>query len=471
MSVHISQGAMNESAWKRLLRQIRDGYVVPVVGPQLLVAPDGTTVSSRVAARLLEMHDEPAAVPPSPRFGELHEAVLRLKPRVSLQDLYCDINDALAAVCAEAVAHPDAEMPPALRQLAAITDFRLLVTLNSDDLLARALRHRSAVAEFVHAPRWGSEHWSDLSADWASRSGEVQLLYLFGKASSLPTFAIHDEDLLEFSHNIIAGGSQVPQRFIDELRRKGLLLIGCNFPDWLNRFFLRLTNSDRLSKKDTRAWMVEEQAVDPSLVRFLDGCAKDIEVLADTSPTAFIAELSERWQREQAAATLNLSADAVPAPRRGALFFVSYSRRTDLPRAEALVGALRTLGVAENEVWFDRQAIEPGQNYQQRILDGIAGCRHFLPLLSGAAIEREEAFVFSEWRAANRRRQMMNRTDFVIPLVVDGDYVPERYHAPAVQEWAADHIDFAFAPGGEPDARTRALLQRLVRESRREAQG
>lgn len=464
---------MNEAAWKRLLRQIRDGYVVPVIGPQLLVSADGVTLQSRIAARLLAMHGEDGGDgegPAGARFGELHEAVSRLKSRVGLQDLYCDINDAIAEVCAQDSAGAGAALPPALRQLAAITDFRLLVTLNPDDLLARALRQRCAVAEFVHAPRWGSEHWADLPADWAARSGEVQLLYLFGKASSLPTFAIHDEDLLEFSHNLIAGGSQVPQRFIDELRRKGLLLIGCHFPDWLTRFFLRLTNSDRLSKKDTRAWLVEEPAVDANLVRFLTGYAKDIEVLDDTSPLAFVDELHTRWQREQAASAVVVAAAGPPPPPRGALFFISYSRRSDLPRAEALVGTLRQLGVAEQEVWFDRQAIEPGQDYRQRILDGINGCRHFLPLLSSAAIDREEAFVFSEWRAANRRRQMMNRPNFVVPLVVDIDYQPERYRADAVREWADEHIDFGFAPGGEPDARTRALLQRLLRESRREAQ-
>jgi TIR domain/SIR2-like domain len=455
---------MNEAAWKRLLRQIRDGYVVPVVGPQLLVAPDGTTLQGRIAGRLLDAHGEAFDAAAATRFRELHDVITQLKAGVSLQDLYCDINDAIAEVGAEA-----GLLPEPIRQLAAITDFRLFVTLNPDDLLAGALRKRCAVNETVHAPRSGSENWRDLPTDWATRHGEVQLLYLFGKASSLPTFAIHDEDVLEFSHNLIAGGSQVPQRFIDELRRKGLLMLGCSFPDWLTRFFLRLTASDRLAKKDTRTWLVNDPGPDESLVRFLDEFAHDTEVLSGTSPAQFVDELHRRWQRAQATATGAVSAHEAPAPVRGTLFFVSYSRRTDLQRAEALVADLRSLGVAENEIWFDRDVLEPGEDYRQRILDGIQVCRHFVPLLSEAGHGREEAFVFSEWRAANRRRQNMNRQHFVIPTVVDSEYQPERYRSDAVREWAQDHIDFGFAPEGVPDERTRTLLTRLVRESRRES--
>ena len=38
---------------------------------------------------------------------------------------------------------------------------------------------------------------------------------------------------------------------------------------------------------------------------------------------------------------------------RGAMFFVSYSRVGDLPRAETLVNRLIGLGAAEAEVWFE----------------------------------------------------------------------------------------------------------------------
>ena len=45
---------MNEAAWKRLLNLIRDGNVVPVVGPQLLVGGEGRpSLQRNIAERLL----------------------------------------------------------------------------------------------------------------------------------------------------------------------------------------------------------------------------------------------------------------------------------------------------------------------------------------------------------------------------------------------------------------------------------
>src|SRR5690606_22660749 len=100
----------------------------------------------------------------------------------------------------------------------------------------------------------------------------------------------------------------------------------------------------------------------------------------------------------------------IEAPAAGTVFFVSYSRKTDRSRAEMLVRSLREIGVDEREIWFDRQDIEPGDDFGQRILDGIDSCRYFLPLVSEAADRRDEGFFFREWRAANERNEAMNRS-------------------------------------------------------------
>ena len=93
----------------------------------------------------------------------------------------------------------------------------------------------------MHSPKLQTiSEGNDLPQDWSERRGDVQLLYLLGKSSPAANFAIHDEDVLEYAHNVIARGS-VPNVFIGELQQRNLLLIGCNFPDWLSRFFLRAT--------------------------------------------------------------------------------------------------------------------------------------------------------------------------------------------------------------------------------------
>jgi hypothetical protein len=468
---------MNEAAWRRLLSQIRDGMVVPVVGPQLLVGMDGQApLQARLAQRLLSWHEgedsADAGAAPLPPFRELHEAVSRLKPRVNLQDLYGDVHAALQELTA---GEDDAVIPLPLRQLAEISDFRLLVTLTPDELLARALRRHRAVQDIVHSPRLPTSEGRDLVTGWQERAGEAQLLYLFGKSRPAPMFALHDEDVLEYAHNIIARGGHVPAAFLGELQERSLLLLGCNFPDWLGRFFLRVTNKSRLSEKAKREWLIEELQPEAGLTGFLRSYSRDTEVLSQVPPAQFVAELHRRWSAEQAAragdgggppASASAAARSGPPPRP--LFFISYSRSTDAERAEALFQVLLGMGVSEGEVWFDRQAIEPGQDFAQRIHDGIRGCRYFLPLLSDAALRREEAFVFREWRAANERQLGMNR-GFVFPVIVDEDYEPDRYVADPVRAWT--QLDYGHAPQGRPDGRLMARLKSLVREARRPETG
>src|SRR5262245_36906530 len=93
---------MNEASWKRLLNQIRDDHVVPIVGSRLLVDANGQSLQAPAARRLLESYRQNAeALPP---FRELNEAVTRIKaaklPGFNLPDLYSDVHDAIRAVTA-----------------------------------------------------------------------------------------------------------------------------------------------------------------------------------------------------------------------------------------------------------------------------------------------------------------------------------------------------------------------------------
>ena len=459
---------MNDVDWDRLIRKMRAGLVVPVLGPQLLVGADGReSLQRKVAERLLAMHDcevDPAELPP---FRELDAAVSRLKlAGAPVEEIYGDADAAIR----ELTAAGDALIPAPLRQLAQITDFRLFVTLTPDGLLARCLRQRCAVNEVVHSPKLPTSESRDLPADWAGRDGEVQLLYLFGKTRPAQLFAIHDEDVLEYAHNLISRGSHVPTGFLGELLDRNLLLIGCNFPDWLSRFFLRLTRKERLSLKDKQEWVVEQDEPEASLTGFVRSHSRNTQMLPELRPVDFVAELYRRWKADQDSRQADgegqpeALVDAIPQVPPQTLFFISYSRATDLPRAEAIRKALLKLGLAEGEVWFDRRSIEPGQDFRNRILDGIRGCRYFLPLLSAAADQRHEAFVFIEWRKANERQQAING-EFIVPVIVDADYAPERYTAEPVRAWGG--LDFGHAPEGAPDGRLLSKLKALVRDARR----
>jgi hypothetical protein len=457
---------LDDRFWNRLLKLIEEGQVVPVIGSQLLTWNDQDkiqTLQQLVATRVLKFYNvDTASVTLTPHH-ELHEVVTLLKPTVNLQDLYGDIADALDAVTKD----PAFKMPISIEKLAAISSFKLLVTLTPDNLLAKALRKRCAVNEIVHSPSLPTSEAGDLAGDWLKKPGEVNVLYLFGKAQSTPVFAIHDEDTLEYAHNLLSRGSNVPLRFLGELQQRGLLFIGSNFQDWLSRFLLRLTNQTRLADKKTRAWLVEDDSIHPELALFLNGFSRETEIISELSPQAFINELHARWLIRNTPVEGRPSGPSpqlAPDPH-SVVFFISYSRATDLPPAEQLYQTLRELGLAESEIWFDRTAIEPGADFQQLIYDGIRSCRYFLPLLSAAADRFDEKFFYREWKAAIDRSKGIIGREFVVPIILDEEYNPQGY-VRVPKEWS-DTIDFGHAPGGIADARTRQHLTKLIRELRR----
>jgi hypothetical protein len=161
-----------------------------------------------------------------------------------------------------------------------------------------------------------------------------------------------------------------------------------------------------------------------------------------------------------------LADTSAPAQPDRPVFFISYSRKTDLEHAIKLKEALTTkLKVKEEEIWFDKDELEPGDIYTHRIFDGIRNCQYFLPVVSRQATQRDEAFVFREWGAATERLLGMNRK-FLLPLVVDDTYDPETYNQTSVREWRAKNVNFWHAPQGTPDPAALKSLLGLLRKAR-----
>lgn len=456
---------MDEDGWKRLMRKIRENKVIPIIGSRLLVGSDGqTSLQAQVAAHLMKAHGKQSKEITLPPFREINEVVSHLKGEGgNLVDLCDDVREGIR----EVINARDFTIPEPIVQLAAVASFRFFVTLTPDDLLVRCLKRRCPVNEIIHSldPVEGEEN--DLPNDWKARQGEVNVLYLFGKAPAESTFAIHDEDVLEYAHKVIIDGRLTLGRFLGVLHDKSLLLIGCNFPEWLSRFFLRAINRSRLADEYRRSWLIEQLKPEESFTCFLNNHGGGTEVLSDLSPIEFVAELHRRWMNEHGASSQGPEPRMEESVPRGTKFFISYSRKTDFPHAKSLYESLIKLGLTENEVWFDRHSIEPGQNFEQRICDGIRRCQYFLPVLSKACNSRAEAYVLREWELAEDRLPM-NR-EFIFPIIVDGDFEPEAYTAPPIPKWRDKRsIDFAHAPNGLPNDRLEETLRKLVNAIRQE---
>lgn len=409
-----------EEFWEDLLTFIRKRRVIPVVGAELLtVVKDGREVPlyRLVAERLLSKHG--LSVTPGEMAGhEVNEAVCALAASGRrIKDLYPRIYEILNETLTQY-----ATAPGSLRDLAGIRDFDLFVTTTPDNLLVQAInavRYNGAdlCHEIEYAPNLPADRQSDIPEQPGNQYSAV--FYLFGKADVAPFYAIHDEDALEFPYMLPSKG---PECIFSHLRERNLLLIGCTFYDWLSRFFIRLSNSVRLSgDRVKREYLVgEETTGDKSLTVFLRRFSQDSRFYPGDA-RSFVAELCRRWQAlpgNQPSAQPGVA----DAPRAGVLsgnIFLSYAHE-DIVAARTLFNDLREIG---GEVaWFDKSELKPGDIWDTQIRGAIEHCRLFLPLLSVATEQRDEGYFKREWkRAADRYEGIIGRK-FIFPIVVDAEY-------------------------------------------------
>lgn len=463
-----------EEFWDDLLDFIEDGRVIPVAGPELLLVTEGeeqVPLYRVVAERLLSKYGLSASALADGQVlrehHELNDAVCVLaRAGRRIKDLYRPINDILARVLAEKTV--DTEH---LRQLAAIRHFDLFATATPDDLLARtidAVRFDGVrqTDEITYAPKLPTDRRRDLPEVMSSKYAAV--LYPFGKSDVSPFYAIHDEDFLEFAYTMQAGNG--PERMFSQLRSRNLLMIGCNFADWLSRFFLRLSNSERLSsdQRNKKEFFVgRETAEDRDFTVFLERFSQDSRYYPVDART-FVSELYQRWSERNPALgaapdpVTDQPAKSAEGPSPGAIF-ISYSS-DDVGAARRLFADLQDLG--GDVAWFDKTDLKPGDDWNQRLRSAVQRCGLFLPLLSANTERRMEGYFRLEWGEAAERSKRIQGRKFIFPIVIDPDYTGgmKRY---ALVPDAFRALQYCHAPSGQISEDLKAELREQLRDLRR----
>lgn len=406
----------NERDWDDLLDDIADCRVIPIIGSELsVIEVDGESVPlyRLVAERLAD---------------RLHLPAHPLLQRRTLNSVVCDYLDAdrsrntadrvYSRLCE--VFHSLAlDPPPTLLKLAQITHFGLYVTTSPDSLLESA----------VNAARFGGVKGSaslafnprapeDLPAP--HKSLECPAVYhLLGKLAKTPDqFVVSDEDMLEFFYALQGAADRLPNLF-DALRENHLLFLGGAFSDWLARFFLRTAKRLRLSEKKSYDLVAADRLVtDPQLVLFLRIFTNKTRITGH-DPIGFVDELHRRWrQRHPASSTANATTYVPPPPKmpRDAIF-ISYASE-DRPRVQKLKAALDAAGLT---VWFDKDQLMAGDDWEDEIETNIRRSVLFLPVISHNTQRwRHDVYFRAEWNYADDIARRSDPTSkFIVPVMLD----------------------------------------------------
>ena len=260
---------------------------------------------------------------------------------------------------------------------------------------------------------------------------DPQIFQLLGKASSVPEYAVCENDLLEFLH-ALQDKQRQPANLFDALRDNHLLLLGCGFSDWLARFFLRTARGKDLSQDRNRLDIIADgrSEKEPSLAMFLSTVSGDSRV-SNMAAGAFTEKLAKLWQEKQEKqekqkkqsenpqcnVSIPDSHNRVAGPRNGDVF-LSYASE-DRAIAEKLAEGLRQYKLS---VWFDKNELEAGDAWANRIERGIEQCALFLPVISRESLaeQHRRRYFWREWnKAIELAEGMAPGEEFIVPVVVD----------------------------------------------------
>jgi hypothetical protein len=443
---------LQEGFWDNLLDYIQDRTVIPVIGPELVTVREDdrdVTLDRWIAQRLAGDLKLPSAELRE-GFGLNDVVSMHLRRRGEREDLYAQIHRMLR----------NAALKPSesLRTLAGIPGFDLFISLTFDSLLADAIGGSQQVSYSPNAVR-------DLACPKAEIRQPV-VFHLLGRASPSPDYAICDDDLLEFLH-AMQDKQRQPKTLFDELRGNHLLILGCSFGDWLTRFFLRTARSLELSQKRRRLDVLVGDHIshDDQLALFLESFSPDARIIP-LNAADFVTELAARWHAAHplaAQSTQPVVRDAGSGGRsipNGAIF-VSYAS-DDLAAASQLAEGLQAAGL---EVWFDKNALQMGDDWARSIRRGLERCSLFLPVISHQTLSEENRrrYFWREWNDADDfARGMAPGEAYIVPVVIDDTRID---HAPLPDSFKK--AQGKSLPDGKVTPDVAALLVELVRDFHR----
>ena len=424
---------LDERGWKRLVSAVLNKEVVPIIGKELFSVqgePFQTFVNKQVCNNLFIDYHEGMTVDQIIDVINLEEGDGKRKYCNELPKIFSKV---------------DIPLPESLKKLLDLELFPLVLTTTYAPVLER----------FVESSNL--EKWSSISYDKTSKAdiptsliGKNVLYHIFGVVGFEGTFVVDEDDLLSFLH-FWHDENNRPKELCKYLSNKYLLVIGCDYPDWLFRFlWYSMNNNFNESSLKKGQLVISNKKVmeDMELQSFL----RRIKAYYDNDVSAFISELCNRCKNlipQTKTETNVLKTDG----HKGLDFFISYAHE-DFEIANNIAKILRDLGA---NVWFDKNILKPGDSFPVEIKTNIEECKRFMPILSKHTLQESRRFFRKEWKIAKDEAELRLGMPFITPIVVDE--IDIKHHL-IPEEFSNVHV-MKYKEGLEDD------LRELIREIRR----
>lgn len=381
----------DEPLWDKLIQQIIDGNVIPVIGADLLT--DDQDNPHKVIVDFLANGFHVDSKPNS--FSELVFAP-NYKKDNKKDSIYYQVNTILGS----------AEFVPSLRlkRLLAIRQFPFVITTSFTPIVEHTMRE--IWKEELRVMRFNNNPSENDDIKNGTDLRKPTIYYMFGKVGEgAHKYVLTDTDMLDYVSSWLSNDSKArPKNLCNELKDKYLLMLGNNYSNWLFRFIWY-----SMRKPDLGHGMLAYDTLDDSLLNFLERT----ETFTKQNTSSVIDQILTRLEKklkENEETKFNKPGDNMDV-------FISYSR-SDSEIAEKLYNTLSAQG---KRVWFDKNNLTDGGNFMDEIRKAIRTAKYFVPILSeNITKEKGDSHVYrNEWDTAIDVAISMGRT-YIIPLAEEG---------------------------------------------------
>jgi len=293
-------------------------------------------------------------------------------------------------------------------------NFPIIITTICFDIIERQLKGRIESYKSI---------WYRLNKENSTLPSRC-VYHIFGQAKDGSKW-VSDEDLLLtflLSHNHKEYGATGLTDFLKENEKK-LFVLGCNLPNWLFRFLWQPTQVGRNSNlKTTQGYWINKEKPEDSFENFL----KKKNFSADEQVNEILVDAT-KLLREELECEAEERSNMINAEEHFDVF-ISYASE-DGRIATAIFEALKNMNV---KVWFDDKGkgeITPGQNYWERIENGIKHSAHFMPIITGNWMQKltntsslkDETLKARDWLAeCDKQDSIIQLKDYSVPVIIKG---------------------------------------------------
>lgn len=219
---------------------------------------------------------------------------------------------------------------------------------------------------------------------------------LFGTHDEEPVdYVLTDGDYVELIYDLMVNKQDRFVNLLSYLNTGYLLFLGCNFPDWFFRFFIRICAGEKLDYVSP----IKRKAVIDSLILNK----------ADESRSLFIGfykiqtldiDCNELVNEIYKKLSNNPGSQSLLSSRGNNNIFISYCR-ADEQVAKEIAAQFDEKYI---EYFLDSSDLQTGDSLNNKITDAIDRCCIFLPVVS-ANVQGASPYVWKEWKYASDNKK------------------------------------------------------------------